>query len=215
MTHIIKAEAIRTAFTEKVNEYLAKGMQFNLWSMSGSQGEKAKVDLTDGTHIYRIRLDRDVEWFEEEKLYDSFDTVVLIVERFVVEERDVGNIFNDFHTLWNGNGEIVESFKWYRIGRRDGNVYTDNREDMLEIVVLRNERRMARRAPRLRDLSIGELDSERRVAIRNIARKHRGYGRTRRDEIARVFVDNYNGHKKVYNICFVPECERKMLRVAL
>ena len=45
---IYKTKDINELFTKVVNKYLAKGYVFNLNTMSGSQGEIAKVDLTNG-----------------------------------------------------------------------------------------------------------------------------------------------------------------------
>ena len=47
---------INKMFTAEVSKYLARGYHFNTASMSGSQGETAKVDLTNGTEIIRVLL---------------------------------------------------------------------------------------------------------------------------------------------------------------
>lgn len=80
MTKIITTKEIQKAYTEKVNEYLAKGMQINTGTMSGSQGEICKIDLTDGSSIYRIRLERDREYLNKDFFYGAFETIDLIVE---------------------------------------------------------------------------------------------------------------------------------------
>ena len=49
---------INKMFTAEVSKYLARGYHFNTASMIGSQGETAKVDLTNGTEIIRILLRR-------------------------------------------------------------------------------------------------------------------------------------------------------------
>ena len=50
----MKYSDINKMFTTEVNKYLARGYRFNTASMNGSQGELAKVDLTNGTEIIRI-----------------------------------------------------------------------------------------------------------------------------------------------------------------
>ena len=50
----MKYSDINKMFTTEVNKYLAQGYRFNTASMNGSQGELAKVDLTNGTEIIRI-----------------------------------------------------------------------------------------------------------------------------------------------------------------
>ncbi len=42
---------INQKFTAKVAEYIAKGYTINTATMSGSQGEVAHVDLTDGKQV--------------------------------------------------------------------------------------------------------------------------------------------------------------------
>ena len=54
----MKYADINRRFTEIVAEWLAKGYSINTASMSGSQGETAKIDLTDGKEIVRILVDR-------------------------------------------------------------------------------------------------------------------------------------------------------------
>jgi hypothetical protein len=56
---------INQKFTAKVAEYIAKGYTINTATMSGSQGEVAHVDLTDGKQVVRVLLDSFTE-------YDSF-----------------------------------------------------------------------------------------------------------------------------------------------
>lgn len=47
---------INQRFTAKVAEYIAKGYTINTATMSGSQGEVAHVDLTDGKQVVRVLL---------------------------------------------------------------------------------------------------------------------------------------------------------------
>lgn len=47
---------INQKFTAKVAEYIAKGYTINTATMSGSQGEVAHVDLTDGKQVVRVLL---------------------------------------------------------------------------------------------------------------------------------------------------------------
>ena len=59
---------INQKFTAKVAEYIAKGYTINTATMSGSQGEVAHVDLTDGRQVVRVLLDSFTE-------YDSFNSL--------------------------------------------------------------------------------------------------------------------------------------------
>lgn len=48
---------INRKFTAAVSSYMAQGYYINAASMSGSQGEIAHIDLTDGKQIVRVLLD--------------------------------------------------------------------------------------------------------------------------------------------------------------
>ena len=50
---------INERFTAIVGEYLNKGYTINTGTMSGLQGEVAKVDMTNGKEIVRIRIEGD------------------------------------------------------------------------------------------------------------------------------------------------------------
>ena len=63
---------INQKFTAKVAEYIAKGYTINTATMSGSQGEVAHVDLTDGKQVVRVLLDSFTE-------YDSFYSLSVLV----------------------------------------------------------------------------------------------------------------------------------------
>lgn len=52
----MKYADINKRFTEIVAEYLAKGYTINTGTMSGSSGEIAKVDITNGIEIVRITV---------------------------------------------------------------------------------------------------------------------------------------------------------------
>ena len=47
---------IRSIYTQKVTELLAQGYQIHPETMSGSQGEIAHIDLTNGSEILRVLM---------------------------------------------------------------------------------------------------------------------------------------------------------------
>lgn len=59
---------INRKFTETVSSYIAQGYIINTASMSGSQGEIAHIDLTDGKQIVRVLLDS----FTEDEVQEWF-----------------------------------------------------------------------------------------------------------------------------------------------
>ena len=66
---------INAKFTAAVNNYLAQGYIINTASMSGSQGEVAHIDLTNGKQIVRVLLDSFTEWED----YNNLKGLKLVV----------------------------------------------------------------------------------------------------------------------------------------
>ena len=58
----MKKNEIRIAYTQKVNELLNQGYTIFPDTMNGSQGEIAHIDLTNGSEILRVLLERDHVW---------------------------------------------------------------------------------------------------------------------------------------------------------
>ena len=58
----MKKQDIRKIYTEKVTELLNQGWTIFPDTMNGSQGEIAHIDLTDGSEIRRVLLERDTHW---------------------------------------------------------------------------------------------------------------------------------------------------------
>ena len=93
---------INKMFTAEVSKYLARGYHFNTASMSGSQGETAKVDLTNGTEIIRVLLRTFSDGWDKQG-------TELFVGRVAEKEnvrRDVAYCVN---TIWNNRLEIPTS----------------------------------------------------------------------------------------------------------
>ena len=96
----MKFKDINAAYTAAIAEYLAKGYRINTGTMSGSQGEIAHTDLTDGTEIIRILLDRGYN-----RGMDHTDLIVGRVnresERIEPDEVERGS------GIWNQRLEII------------------------------------------------------------------------------------------------------------
>lgn len=115
----MKFESINKKFTEVVAEWMAKGYYINTATMSGSQGETGKVDLTDGKEIIRILLDDFHDW-DRESGHRNYEGLQLIVGR--VTDKVQPNIPDRFgNTVWNNNLEILSCEKFYQIGRYNRN----------------------------------------------------------------------------------------------
>lgn len=109
---------INKRFTAIVAEYMAKGYTINTRTMSGSQGDYAHIDLTDGTEVIRIMIDTFHEWTDI-----SLDGLEIIVGR--ADSEVIPNCENDYYTLWNTKLDIIRRERFYEVGadRRHGKFY--------------------------------------------------------------------------------------------
>ena len=105
----MKYADINKRFTEIVAEYIGKGYTINSSSMRGSQGETAKVDLTNGTEIIRVMINSFNEWNEI-----SLEGEEIIVGR--AHDDVVPHDSGCFNTIWNGNLEVLSCERFYTIG---------------------------------------------------------------------------------------------------
>ena len=104
---------IRRAYTQKVSELLASGYQIHYETMSGSQGELAHIDLTDGNEILRVLLER------EGCCGDGYGNIVRL---------RVGRCNEDIsrtHTIWNERHDTLFEIEWDQIS---DNYYTTREE---------------------------------------------------------------------------------------
>ena len=90
-------------FTAKVTEYLNKGYWLHTDTMGGSQGEVAKVDLTNGKEVIRVLLDREFSL--------KGDQLAVKVGRNTDSLRG-----STWDTIWNNKLEILETAAFYKIG---------------------------------------------------------------------------------------------------
>lgn len=101
----MKFAEINRKYTEKVAEYIGAGWMINTGTMSGSQGEVAKVDLTDGNRIVRVMLNK----FSSCE-YEGYRIIVGYANETVRPNGFSGR------TLWNGELDVVFEEAFYRPG---------------------------------------------------------------------------------------------------
>jgi hypothetical protein len=119
---------------------MAKGYWINAGTMSGSQGEYAHVDLTDGSEIVRVLLQDEVQFIE----YDDFDTVVVVVGRVKDEEKvRIGDPKGLGSTIWNNRLEVLSKDTFYKVTHY-GSWYGTSLEEAKAIKALRLERYRSR-----------------------------------------------------------------------
>ena len=105
----MKFDEINKVFTEHVNVYLNMGYTINAGTMGGSQGEIAKVDLTDGKEIVRVFVER----FNSHK-FNGLRGVQVVAGR-CNDERVRANENNDW-TIWNSKLVIDWKRRFYIVG---------------------------------------------------------------------------------------------------
>lgn len=122
----MKYAEINKRYTEIVSEYMTAGYILNTATMTGSQGEIASVDLTDGKEILRVLITRFNDWGER----CTYEGVDIIVGRAGDRDQVKPNDDNDWHTLWSNHLEVLRQERFYQVGesRRGGKFYGTQQE---------------------------------------------------------------------------------------
>lgn len=151
---------INKRFTEIVSEYIGKGYTINTATMGGSQGEKAKVDFTDGTDIIRVYVASFNDW---DNHVEGVEIVVGKCTNDVKPHDGTG-----YDTIWNYQLDVVNVERFYKIGencRRE--VYYSDLEHAQRAADIRLERYIRRATTRQTvNLTAKHMDLAKRVIRR-------------------------------------------------
>jgi len=173
----MKYADINKRYTEIVAGYISKGYTINTISMSGSQGETAKIDLTNGTEIVRVMVDTFSDWRA------NVEGIEIIVGR-VVDKSVKPHDNSGWNTIWNNQLEVITTERYYRIGR-DSNHYGTQAEAEAA-TALRVKRYIARETTRqTENITCKAVDIAKRIIRRE-------FGIKRICE-ADITVSKYNG----------------------
>ena len=136
---------IRKAYTDQVAQLLNQGYTIFPDTMGGCQGEIAHIDLTNGSEILRVLLERGLCW---DHLDDGFhgDVVTLTVGRAAPDTYVSDNW--DGH-LWNSQMEHISQIKWLELSGRGEGWYTT--EDQGQRIGSLQRERCRRRSTRCRE----------------------------------------------------------------
>ena len=145
---------IRNLYTQKVAELLAQGYQIHPETMSGSQGEMAHIDLTNGSEILRVLIETRGSYSES---YGDILTIRV--------GRNTDDISGGWHTIGNDHLETLSEIKLAKISE---NFYTALEEGkrMAEV-------RYSRWGKRYRDPRWEVGDAYKSVALRWLRRQPR------------------------------------------
>lgn len=133
----MKFAEINAIFTQKVAEYIAKGYVINSNTMSGHQGEIAKIDLRKSDEIIRVLLDTERgEFFRE--------AVVIIVGKNTDERIAKCSDRITYDTIWNNRLEIIEKRTFWHMQKdySDVDFYIEGDAGIEAITKSRDRRRV-------------------------------------------------------------------------
>ena len=106
--NIIKLNEISKAYSDLIAERLADGYVLNTRTMSGSQGEYGRFDLTKdgGKTVHRLYMSREFESdnseYKDSRMWYSFDTLRIVEEEFDNQKNSCSQA-KAGHTLeWQG-----------------------------------------------------------------------------------------------------------------
>ena len=103
---------INKRYSEIVMDHMNDGFYINTTTMGGSQGEIARIDLTDGSTIIRIMMNEFRDWRANK------EGIEIIVG--ICTDTDVkANSNSGYNTVWNNKLEVIYSEKFYQIGRQN------------------------------------------------------------------------------------------------
>ena len=185
---MITKEYIDKVYTEMVGDYIKKGYHFYTKTMGGSQGEIAKVHLTNDIDIISILMYKKYAYDED---------------FIIVEVRKYDNFNTDI--LWNNKGECINALTFFYINvRGNKTLYFDSYEDYKAIKEKHWNRRTEHYNNRNNFRMKSVLNNERLSRLYHIAKTKKGYSTVKKSEIYGIGKDNYgyyiilnNGNKKI------------------
>ena len=165
---------ISRVYTAKIAELLSAGYQINPWTMSGSQGEIAKVDLTNGSEIIRVLIETSYEF--------RIGEIVTITIGRVVEQGRL--------TIWNSDLEVCSQIKFAKIAEDYYTTYDEG---------VKIEEKRAQRFARCANLPSPNLsDAYKMIALRWIQRKPRMKSCQLKDIKRMIRMDDGCGRNRYY-----------------
>ena len=117
---------IENVYTNTIKEYMDKGYRIYYSTMGGSQGEIAKIDLTNDKEVIRILINSKVEHYREHPIhkYMDLDYLTIIVGRNT--DKLWRNSFSDI--IWNKHLELISEIRFYKIGRKNNSFFGTKQE---------------------------------------------------------------------------------------
>lgn len=181
---------INKRYTEIVAEYIAKGYTINTATMSGSQGETAKIDLTNGTEVIRIMIDSFRRWDRESRV--TWEGHEIIVGKATDEVEP--NSESAWETIWNGKLEIISKETFYKIGEnRNDEVFYGTKEEAGAAAAVRIKRDRIRFAADAKEF---EANAKVMEIAERVVRNKMGVKRVTKSDV--IITKNNGGAYTVY-----------------
>lgn len=162
----MKHTDIEAIMSAKVAEYIEKGYILSTTTMSGHQGEVAKVDVKKGNEIIRILLTVESAWSDE----GTIQQTKLTVGRAQDKVHSSHPFDTMATTIWNDRLDIIEETVWYSVDSSADNFSEDKAE-----ILAQHKKQIERWRIRteLDDMKVGKLPREAamQIALRFIRRQ--------------------------------------------
>lgn len=187
----MKHTDIEAIMSAKVAEYITKGYILSTSTMSGHQGEIAKVDVKKGNEIIRILLTSESAWDDQGTIQQTKLTVGRAQDK-VCSSRPFDTMAT---TIWNNRLDIIEEMVWYSVDS-SADYFSEDKAEILAQHKKQMERWRMREA--LRYLKNGKDvkgDKAKQIALAFV-RKQRGEKRSKVEDIASIrrwYSEQYDG----------------------
>lgn len=135
---------INKRYSEIVIDHMNDGFYINTTTMSGSQGEIAHIDLTDGSTIIRIVMNEFIDW-------EAGKECIEIIVGKCTDTNVKANSKSGYNTVWNNELEVIRSEKFYQIGRQNRSYekFYGTEEEAEEAMRKMNERYESRKTQKI------------------------------------------------------------------
>ena len=181
----MRYENINAEYTEEVSKFIQNGWTINTTTMSGSQGEVAKVDFTDGKRIARVAL---------EKKYDSEMCVDYYAITTSVTNDDCKVVPNKMYsnTIWDKDMTEVSVQRFYRASVMYNVDWFVSHEEALE----NNEKWTERQCQKFHAMQDKDITPKAAGIVLGYVRRQKGCKTAKKNDIK---VSKSSGH---YVICY-------------
>lgn len=117
---------IENLYTDTIKEYLEKGYRIYYSTMGESQGEIAKIDLTNDKEVIRILLESKNECYRDNPVHKHIDLNYFSIMVGRNTDKLIGDTF--FDIIWNRHLELISELRVYKIGRKNNSFFGTKQE---------------------------------------------------------------------------------------